>query len=228
MALAPADILLDVCARECGICYEAYKAASKWRVPKLLLCHHSLCLSCLRKLVCQARAISFVVCPFCRTVTLVPEQGLQALQNDEDILREASAPCSLRSPGVLAGASSAPGEEEREEKEEDEAAPSTSEYSTSASSLSLDMEFNYVTHSSIFTISSVVSPYGLAVPGSPRAWSGLHMQEVQNTFLVGLPGQAASVDAQPPISSVENLRLCFAMGILILIISVFFLLVFLK
>ncbi|CAM4663940.1 uncharacterized protein LOC142069441 [Caretta caretta] len=221
MAPAPADVPLDVCARECGICYEAYKAASQGRVPKLLLCQHSLCLACLRKLVCQARAISSVVCPFCRTVTLVPKQGLQALQNNEDILREASA---LGSPRVLAGASSAPGEEERE----DEAAPSASEYSTSDSSLSLDVEFNYVTHSSIFTISSVVSPYGLAGPGSPRAWSGLRVQEVQNTFLVGLPGPAAPADAQPPISSVENLRLCFAMGILILVISVFFLLVFLK
>ncbi|KAG6924347.1 E3 ubiquitin-protein ligase RNF186-like, partial [Chelydra serpentina] len=130
-----------------------------------------------------------------------------------------------RSPGVPVGASSALGEEK---EEEEEAVPSTSEYSTSDSSLSLDMEFNYVTHSSIFTISSVVSPYGLAVPGSPRAWSGLHMQEVQNAFLVGLPGRAAPADAQPPISSVENLRLCFAMSILILIISVFFLLVFLK
>ncbi|XP_075761341.1 uncharacterized protein LOC142819307 [Pelodiscus sinensis] len=223
MALAPADVLLDACARECGICYEAYGAASQWRMPKLLLCHHSLCLSCLRKLVCQARAVSFVVCPFCRTVTPVPKQGLQALQNDEAVLRASVAPCSLRSPGGPAGADLGPGEEEQE------AAPSSaSACPMSDSSLTLDVEFNYVTHSSIFTISSMVAPYGLAGPGSPRAWSGVHVQELQNTFLVGLPGRAAPPDAQPPLSSVENLRLCFAMGILILIISVFFLLLFLK
>uniref|UniRef100_A0A670KAP9 E3 ubiquitin-protein ligase RNF182 n=1 Tax=Podarcis muralis TaxID=64176 RepID=A0A670KAP9_PODMU len=73
---------------ECGICYEAYKEASSGQVPKLLWCCHSLCLACLRKLVCQNTAFSFVVCPFCRMVTLVPEAGLQALRNDEALLRE--------------------------------------------------------------------------------------------------------------------------------------------
>ncbi|XP_074871500.1 uncharacterized protein LOC142023934 [Carettochelys insculpta] len=224
MAQTPPDVLVDVCTRECGICYEAYKAASTWRVPKLLLCHHSLCLACLRKLVCQTQDISFVVCPFCRMVTLVPEQGLQALQDDEDVLRESSAQSSL------AGAGSAPGGEEEEEAvaAAAAAASSTVEGSSHDSSLSLDVEFNYVTHSSIFTISSMVAPYGLSVSGSPRPWGGLHMQEVQNAFVVGLPGRAAPPEVQPPITSVENLRLCFAMGILILIISIFFLLLFLK
>ncbi|XP_025058844.1 E3 ubiquitin-protein ligase TRIM23-like [Alligator sinensis] len=215
---------MDVCARECGICYEAYRVPSRWRVPKLLLCHHSLCLSCLRKLVCHNRAFSFISCPFCRTVTLVPEQGLQALKNDEDILRETSAQSSLPASGVLAAEHKAQGEEEEEEEEP----PSASECSLSDSTLSLDMDFNYVTHSSVFTVSSMVPPNAIRVPASPGAWHGFHMQEVQNTFVVGLPSRVTPVDIQPPISSVENLRLCFAVGIIILIVSIFFMLVFLK
>lgn len=61
---------------ECGICYEAYRGAGGARAPQLLPCRHSLCQSCLRKLVCRAAAVAFVSCPFCRMVTLVPELAL--------------------------------------------------------------------------------------------------------------------------------------------------------
>ncbi|KAJ7308049.1 hypothetical protein JRQ81_008551 [Phrynocephalus forsythii] len=71
---------------ECAICYEAYQVAGgPW--PKLLQCCHSVCLACLTKLLCPSPASAFVVCPFCRRVTVVPEGGLQALEDDETFLQ---------------------------------------------------------------------------------------------------------------------------------------------
>uniref|UniRef100_A0A8C5RSN2 RING-type domain-containing protein n=1 Tax=Laticauda laticaudata TaxID=8630 RepID=A0A8C5RSN2_LATLA len=82
----------DGCGKECNICYEFYQEVSTKRVPKLLWCSHTVCLACVRKLVCQSRVVSFVVCPFCRMVTLVPQGDLQALRNNEALLREIGPP----------------------------------------------------------------------------------------------------------------------------------------
>lgn len=65
----------------------------------------------------------------------------------------------------------------------------------------------------VFAVSSSVSPCGSEPPPA---------------FLLGLLGRGLLLDAQPPLASMENLRLAFAAGILVLIVSTFFLLVFLK
>ncbi|KAK4811496.1 hypothetical protein QYF61_010395 [Mycteria americana] len=179
---------------ECGICYEAYWGAGGGRAPQQLSCRHSLCLSCLRKLVCRAAAIAFVSCPFCRMVTLVPELA----------------------PG---GARATPGSgtprvvEEEEEEEGSGASPAARQ----ASARSVTMEAACAAHAPIFTVSSMVSPWGLR-----------RSSEAPGAFVLGLPGRGLLLDTQPPLASMENLRLGFAAGILVLIVCTFFLLVFLK
>ncbi|XP_048821999.1 E3 ubiquitin-protein ligase RNF186-like [Lagopus muta] len=82
---------------------------------------------------------------------------------------------------------------------------------------SMAMEVACAAHAPIFTVSSMVAPCSLRRgPDAPGA------------FVLGLPGRGLLLDSQPPLTSVENLRLGFAAGILILIIATFFLLVFLK
>ncbi|XP_056361448.1 E3 ubiquitin-protein ligase RNF183 [Oenanthe melanoleuca] len=148
--------------RECGICYEAYWGAGGG--PQQLPCRHSLCQRCLRRLVCRAAAAPFVSCPFCRTVTLLPEPG---------------------------PASAEPGEQRRESGGRAPPGPALCP-----------------SHGPVFAVSSSVSPCG---PEAPHG------------FVLGL-----LLDTQPPPASMENLRLGFAAGILVLIVSTFFLLVFLK
>ncbi|KAM7003592.1 uncharacterized protein RBU47_010372 [Passerculus sandwichensis] len=72
-------------------------------------------------------------------------------------------------------------------------------------------------HAPVFAVSSSVSPCGL------RRGS-----EAPHAFVLGLLGRGLLLDTQPPLASMENLRLGFAAGILVLIVSTFFLLVFLK
>lgn len=215
MTLTPTNVQLDMHTVECGICYEGYKEASRGRVPKLLWCHHSLCLVCLRKLVCQTQAYSFVVCPFCRMVTLVPEQGLQALKDDEDLLQE-MAPQGLE------------GMDSDEEPVDDKDSSESPSWSLSNSALSLDMEFNYMTNSPIFTISSLVPAYPLGLHSGMGNLGRFQLQEVPNALLFEFPRNSSSQVPQAPPSSVENVRLCFAVTIILLIVSVFFSLVFFK
>lgn len=207
MALCPMDVQLNMNTAECGICYEAYREAGGERVPKLLWCYHSLCLACLRKLVCQNGAFSFVVCPFCRTVTAVPPEGLQALRDDEALLQGA---VSWRSAGT--GPAEAPG----------------NKGSSRVSSWSLDMGLNYrPAGPSIFTVSSMIPAYPVRLHSEMGIWGMFHVEEVPSAVLVELPSRAAPQASQAP-TSVENLRLCFAVTIILLIISVFFALVFIK
>lgn len=72
-------------------------------------------------------------------------------------------------------------------------------------------------HAPVFAVSSSVSPCG------PRRGS-----EASHAFVLGLLGRGLLLDTQPPLASMENLRLGFAAAILVLIVSTFFLLVFLK
>lgn len=86
-----------------------------------------------------------------------------------------------------------------------------------ASGHSVAMEVACAAHAPVFTVSSMVAPCSLRRgPEAPGA------------FVLGLPGRGLLLDSQPPLTSVENLRLGFAAGILILIVATFFLLVFLK
>ena len=177
---------------ECGICYEAYWSAGGGRAPQQLLCRHSLCLSCLRKLVCRAATVAFVSCPFCRMVTLVPE-------------------LAPGGPGVTPASGTPRGEEEEEEGSG--APPETRQ----ASARSVAVEVACAAHAPVFAVSGMVSPCGL------RRGS-----EAPGAFVLGLLGRGLLLDTQPPLASMENLRLGFAAGILVLIVSTFFLLVFLK
>ncbi|KAJ7401131.1 hypothetical protein BTVI_98766 [Pitangus sulphuratus] len=72
-------------------------------------------------------------------------------------------------------------------------------------------------HGPVFAVSGSVSPCG------PRRGS-----EAPGAFVLGLLGRGVLLDTQPPLASMENLRLGFAAAILVLIVSTFFLLVFLK
>ncbi|KAK2535511.1 hypothetical protein Q9233_003808 [Columba guinea] len=177
---------------ECGICYEAYRGAGGVRAPQQLPCRHSLCLSCLRKLVCHVAAMAFVSCPFCRMVTLVPE-------------------LALGDPG----ATPALGTPHREEEEEEGSSVPPDTHQASARSMALEVACT--AHAPVFAVSGMVSPCGLR-----------HGPEPPGAFVLGLPRRGLLLDAQPPIASMENLRLGFAAGILVLIVSTFFLLVFLK
>ncbi|OPJ67946.1 hypothetical protein AV530_002134 [Patagioenas fasciata monilis] len=179
---------------ECGICYEAYREAGGVRAPQQLPCHHSLCLSCLRKLVCHVATIAFISCPFCRMVTLVPE-------------------LALGGPGATPALGTPCREEEEEEEEGSGVPPDTHQ----ASARSMAVEVACAAHAPVFAVSGMVSPCGLR-----------HGPETSGAFVLGLPRRGLLLDAQPPIASMENLRLGFAAGILILIVSTFFLLVFLK
>ncbi|KAG8447430.1 hypothetical protein GDO86_014783 [Hymenochirus boettgeri] len=189
---------------ECHICYEAYKVTSKSREPKSLVCGHSLCLHCLKRMVCKARLLTFVVCPYCRSVTVVPEDGVQGLKTDEEMLRRASmvtvdtSVCDDESSGCSSGRSS----------------PSPSNQNVRPPS------------STIFTISQVVTP------DQRQLWGGRYMQEIRSTYLLGITRRVALSEAHPSPSpssiSTDSLRICFALGLIVSIACVFFILIFLK
>ncbi|KAJ6652067.1 hypothetical protein lerEdw1_015270 [Lerista edwardsae] len=207
MALPPADVQLDVSPAECGICYEAFRAACAERAPKRLWCCHSLCLACLRRLACRSGALSLVACPFCRTVTVVPREGLQGLPDDEALLQEGGP----RRPGRA-------GPEE---------APAAKRSSAGDSAWALDVDFNCRPVPSLLTVSSLVPAYPVRLQSGMGVWGLFHVEEVPGSVLVELPSRAASQHSRAP-PSVENLRLCFAVTIILLIISIFFALVLFK
>ncbi|CAH2316930.1 E3 ubiquitin- ligase TRIM23-like [Pelobates cultripes] len=192
---------------ECAICYEAYKTPSKSRAPKTLQCGHSMCLHCLKKLVCHSSLLSFVVCPFCRCVAIIPEEGVQALKTDEETLRRAS------SVTVISSIS-------------EDTYSQSSGVSSAGSSPYFSVELGNSPRPSIFTISDVVpSDQG-------QFWGGRYMQQIRSTYLQGISRRVAQSEAHPssvtmPISA-DKLRLCFALGLIVLIACVFFLIIFFK
>lgn len=196
----------DVCEKECNICYESYQEVATRRVPKLLWCCHTVCLACLRKLVCRSRVVSFVVCPYCRMATLVPQEGLQALKNNEALLRQIGLPGTQ-----VSQATSEDGLEEDKE--------STRVSNWSFGNLALSLGYSYRPPSPIFTVSSIVPVFPTGFHA--RMWSGVRLQEMQNAVVVEMPPRTASAPA-----SVENLRICFAVTLILLAISIFFTLVF--
>ncbi|KAK9392356.1 RING finger protein-like [Crotalus adamanteus] len=195
----------DGCGKECNICYEFYQDATR-RVPKLLWCSHTVCLACLRKLACRSRMVSFVVCPFCRMVTLVPQGGLQALKNNETLLREIGLPGTQ--------VPQAPSEDGLEEDKE-----SIRVSNWSFGNLALSLEYTYSPPSPIFTISGIVPVFSTGFHAG--MWNGLRLQERQNAVVVEMPPRTASAPA-----SVENLRICFAVTLILLVVSIVFTLVF--
>ncbi|KAJ7426758.1 hypothetical protein WISP_12923 [Willisornis vidua] len=99
----------------------------------------------------------------------------------------------------------APGEEEEARREEGGGAP--------AGSGPAAVPVMCSPHAPVFAVSSSVSPRGSEAPSA---------------FVLGLLGRGVLLDPQPPLASMENLRLGFAASILVLIVSTFFLLIFLK
>uniref|UniRef100_A0A8D2LRH6 RING-type domain-containing protein n=1 Tax=Varanus komodoensis TaxID=61221 RepID=A0A8D2LRH6_VARKO len=199
---------------ECAICYEAYEGASGERAPKLLWCHHSVCLACLRKLLCRHTAFSCVVCPFCRTVTIVPAGGLRGLKNDEGLLREVT----------ISQAGGGTDADVEPDGDKDSTRASRGALRPAAPSLG----FSYRPSSPIFTISSFIPAYSAALQPSVGLWSNLQLQEVRNTVLVELPSHAPPTGNSETPMAVENVRICFAVAILLLIVSVFFALALFK
>ncbi|XP_033113688.1 tripartite motif-containing protein 3-like [Anneissia japonica] len=62
---------------ECSICYENYNETN--RLPKLLPCGHTICLSCVQQI---SEESGRVVCASCRAVVDVPHEGCGGFPND--------------------------------------------------------------------------------------------------------------------------------------------------
>ncbi|KAE8582106.1 hypothetical protein XENTR_v10019951 [Xenopus tropicalis] len=184
---------------ECRICYEAYKATSRSRAPKTLLCGHSLCLHCLRRLVCKGRLLSFVVCPYCRSATPVPESGIQALRTDEETLRRASV-CTNGS--------------EASESNSGRSSPSPSNHDL------------HLPLSAIFTVSESVPPEPGQLWGGSYMQEIRSTYLLGITRRVAL--SEAHPSPTPSSISTDCLRICFAFGLIVSIACVFFILIFFK
>lgn len=207
MDLPSAEAEIGVSPGECPICYEAYQISSKLRAPKTLQCGHTLCLHCLMKLVCHSLLMTFVVCPFCRSVTMIPEEGAQALKTDEESLRRSSVATMFSTTS-------------------DDAFSENSEFSSQRMSLSLSEDHTQSPRLSIFTVSDVL------VPDQGQIWGGRYMHEIRSTYLLGISRRVALSEAHPsPTSnsfSADSLRLCLALGLIIGLGCIFFILIFFK
>lgn len=61
----------------CGTCLCCYDGAE--HTPKLLPCSHTVCRSCLERIIAAARDSSQLRCPICRSVTPLPTGGVGSL-----------------------------------------------------------------------------------------------------------------------------------------------------
>ncbi|XP_013390290.1 E3 ubiquitin-protein ligase TRIM7 [Lingula anatina] len=83
----------------CGICVQPYDVTD--RIPKLLACHHTLCLFCAYKLASGGT----IKCPICRRVTKLQPSGVPGLQTNFylqhmpsrrcDVIKRPTGKCSL-------------------------------------------------------------------------------------------------------------------------------------
>lgn len=205
MVLPSVEAEIGVSPGECPICYEAYKTTLQSRAPKTLQCGHTLCLHCLIKLVCHSLLMTFVVCPFCRSVTMIPEEGVQGLKTDEETLH--------RSPVATMFSTTS-----------DDAFSQNSEFSSPRVSFSEGHTSS--PRLSIFTVSDVL------VPDQGQIWGGRYMHDIRSTYLLGISRRVALSEAHPsPASnsfSAHSLRLCLALGLIIGLGCIFFILIFFK
>ena len=65
---------------ECPVCLESF--SNKTIVPKLLPCIHTLCQSCLIKLINSAGKGKKFACPVCRCDIKVPKEGLHGFKTN--------------------------------------------------------------------------------------------------------------------------------------------------
>ncbi|XP_062375620.1 E3 ubiquitin-protein ligase rnf152 [Sardina pilchardus] len=79
---------------ECQICFHFYGSR---RRPKLLGCGHTCCSACLRRICGGRRELA---CPWCRSLTLLPEGlSVSELPDDPQTLAPLLAPVFMRLPG---------------------------------------------------------------------------------------------------------------------------------
>ncbi|XP_074167964.1 RING finger protein 227 isoform X2 [Sminthopsis crassicaudata] len=123
---------------DCGICYRPYNLQG--RAPRRLpgtarqRCGHTLCTSCLRELAARgdgscvaARVVRLrrmVICPFCRTSSLLPRGGVTQVPLDLDLwslLKEKEG--MQEDPGNSGGEHSEASEIVREDEDEQGAGP---------------------------------------------------------------------------------------------------------
>lgn len=63
----------------CPICFEEYNLVENDRMPKLLLCLHTVCFTCLENLLSDDESVK---CPICRTEHQINEDLEDLLDND--------------------------------------------------------------------------------------------------------------------------------------------------
>lgn len=196
---------IGVSLGECPICYEAYETTLRSRAPKTLQCGHTLCLHCLIKLVCHSLLMTFVVCPFCRSVTMIPEEGVQGLKTDEETSHRSNVATMFSTTS-------------------DDALSQNSQFSSPRVSFSEGHTSS--PRLSIFTVSDVL------VPDQGQIWGGRYMHDIQSTYLLGISRRVALSQVHPfPASnsfSAHCLRLCLALGLIIGLGCIFFILFFFK
>eukprot|EP01060_Flectonema_neradi_P019728 TRINITY_DN2704_c1_g1_i1.p1 TRINITY_DN2704_c1_g1~~TRINITY_DN2704_c1_g1_i1.p1 ORF type:complete len:165 (+),score=25.60 TRINITY_DN2704_c1_g1_i1:43-537(+) len=84
---------------ECPVCIREYVSTIPQRCPRVMVCGHTLCSVCIRKLATSRKTVS---CPSCREVSKVPIKGFPTNFALVEALRESEARKALllrRRPG---------------------------------------------------------------------------------------------------------------------------------